>query len=258
MSNKRRNSKKNTKFADPFLCFAFFVSLFWLIGWLLIDCCITNVNERGAFGDKFGAVNALFSGLAFAGVLSTLILQKESLQLHDEEFDVMLNTQRRQSFETSLFNMLSLQQEIVRNLSLENYKGRDIFEPLYNSVMICNENYNGVKDAIEKNGNYFLGEIPEITRLDHYFRHLYRIFKFIHYNDFLDNKEKYNYTSIVRSQLSDYELIILYYNCLSENGSEKFKPLIETYAVFKNLRKDLLASVEGNESYSEGAFRFVE
>ena len=33
-------------------------------------------EERGEFGDSFGVVNALFSGLAFAGVIWAIILQK--------------------------------------------------------------------------------------------------------------------------------------------------------------------------------------
>ena len=38
-------------------------------------------NERGTFGDQFGAVNALFSGLAFAGLIYTIILQRHDLKL---------------------------------------------------------------------------------------------------------------------------------------------------------------------------------
>ena len=45
---------------------------------------------------------------------------------------------------------------------------------------------------------------------------------------------KYIYTSIVRSQLSDYELLWIFYNCLSLKGA-KFKPLIEKYSLLKNL-----------------------
>lgn len=37
--------------------------------------------ERGTFGDQFGAVNALFSGLAFAGLIYTIILQRKDLKL---------------------------------------------------------------------------------------------------------------------------------------------------------------------------------
>lgn len=263
MANKNKEQKQRINLFDTFPMFARIVVILWLIGWLLIDCFIPESGNRAAFGDKFGAINALFSGLALAGVISTLIYQKEGLKLQNEEFEVMLKAQRLQCFETSLFNMLSLQQEIVKNLSLSKdinniYKGRDIFEPLYNTVSVYNSKYMGVKEAIYKEGNKFLCSIPETTRLDHYFRHLYRIFKFINSNKSLDKTEKYNYTAIVRSQLSDYELIILFYNCLSSNGSSKFKPLIETYAVFKNIRIELLADFEDKNAYSEGAYKFIK
>jgi len=38
-------------------------------------------DGRGAFGDMFGGINALFSGLAFAGVVIAILLQKEELSL---------------------------------------------------------------------------------------------------------------------------------------------------------------------------------
>ncbi|WP_052421833.1 hypothetical protein [Paenibacillus sp. FSL P4-0081] len=38
-------------------------------------------GDRGTFGDMFGAVNALFSGLAFAGLIFTIILQRKDLKL---------------------------------------------------------------------------------------------------------------------------------------------------------------------------------
>lgn len=37
---------------------------------------VPNENTRGTFGDQFGAVNALFSGLAFAGLIYTIVLTK--------------------------------------------------------------------------------------------------------------------------------------------------------------------------------------
>ena len=50
----------------------------WLLSWLIIDYSIVDITERGTFGDKFGAVNALFSGLAFAGLIVTLLYQKRN------------------------------------------------------------------------------------------------------------------------------------------------------------------------------------
>ena len=41
--------------------------------------------ERGQFGDLFGSVNALFSGLAFAGLIYAIFLQGQQLSLQREE-----------------------------------------------------------------------------------------------------------------------------------------------------------------------------
>ena len=41
--------------------------------------------DKGTFGDMFGAVNALFSGLAFAGLIYTAMMQREELELQREE-----------------------------------------------------------------------------------------------------------------------------------------------------------------------------
>lgn len=46
---------------------------------------IPGSDRQGQFGDLFGAVNALFSGLAFAGLIITLILQRKELALQRDE-----------------------------------------------------------------------------------------------------------------------------------------------------------------------------
>lgn len=43
---------------------------------------------RGQFGDVFGAVNALFSGLAFAGLIYAILLQREDLALQRKELEM--------------------------------------------------------------------------------------------------------------------------------------------------------------------------
>ncbi len=52
------------------------------IYWLLPDA-----TEHGTFGDMFGAINSLFSGLAFLGVIVAILLQKEELRLQREELE---------------------------------------------------------------------------------------------------------------------------------------------------------------------------
>jgi hypothetical protein len=41
-----------------------------------------SISQAGQFGDQFGAVSALFSGLAFAGVVINLWLQRETTSAH--------------------------------------------------------------------------------------------------------------------------------------------------------------------------------
>ena len=132
-----KNSKESKDNLWRTLLFASLaVCAVWLLSWILIDLCISECNNRGTFGDKFGAVNALFSGLAFAGLIVTLLYQKEELKLQREElketrnelnaqkleFQEQNKTMKRQRFENTFFNMLSLQQDIVSNLLLEYNK----------------------------------------------------------------------------------------------------------------------------------------
>lgn len=42
---------------------------------------LKDIAERGQVGDLFGSVNALFSGLAFAGVVFAILLQRQELSL---------------------------------------------------------------------------------------------------------------------------------------------------------------------------------
>lgn len=104
-----------------------------LVAWYLIDLFIQNPQGQGVFGDKFGAINALFSGLAFAGLIITLILQKKDLGLQRDEleqtreelknqcleFETQNKTLKQQQFESALYNMLQLQQQIVNDLAYD-------------------------------------------------------------------------------------------------------------------------------------------
>src|SRR5680860_334237 len=44
-----------------------------------------SVDKTGVFGDSFGLLTSLFSGLAFAGLIITIIMRKDELSLQREE-----------------------------------------------------------------------------------------------------------------------------------------------------------------------------
>ena len=133
MTNKDYSAKI---WVIPVLVFVGVIILYAMFWWI-VDSSITDAQLRGVFGDKFGAVNALFSGLAFAGLIITLFLQKSELALQREELQLTreeMKSQRSefvkenetlklQRFENLFYNMLNLQQEIVNDLRAEyNYE----------------------------------------------------------------------------------------------------------------------------------------
>ncbi len=67
--------------------------LFVIVGWLgfglLMPFLFGNLEYSGLFGDSFGGITSLFTGLGFVGLVYTLILQIESQNLTKEttEFD---------------------------------------------------------------------------------------------------------------------------------------------------------------------------
>lgn len=62
------------------------VVILWLITPLVMNWIVgVDWPTRGQAGDVYGSVNALFSGLAFAGVVIAILLQREELALQREE-----------------------------------------------------------------------------------------------------------------------------------------------------------------------------
>lgn len=85
-------------------------------------------NNKALFGDSFGAVNALISAFAFAGMIVAFILQRYELRLQRKEleaqrkeFETQNSTLKLQRFENTFFNMMELQQQIVNDLKATIY-----------------------------------------------------------------------------------------------------------------------------------------
>ncbi len=73
-------------------------------------------TSRGQFGDLFGSVNGLFSGLAFAGLIYTIMLQREELGLQRNELELTRTELSRTAAAQELSEKsLKAQVEIVRD-----------------------------------------------------------------------------------------------------------------------------------------------
>lgn len=56
-----------------------------IIGVIIVMSLAPDWATRGLVGDSFGLLNALYSGLAFAGLLYAILLQRQDLALQREE-----------------------------------------------------------------------------------------------------------------------------------------------------------------------------
>ena len=189
------NISGNTNYWPLILLSVGVVGLFALSWWWLAYY-INNTTEQGLFGDQFGAVNALFSGLAFAGLIFTIILQKKELALQREELtqtreelkgqkeqlEEQNKTLRIQRFENTYFQMLSQFQVIVNNIQYSyvdmvgnshSVSGRISFRDSFDYAALkselqdwhprqANQPYNGKRHIIKNLGHagYIESTVP--------------------------------------------------------------------------------------------------
>lgn len=95
------------------------VVLVWLVGGFVVWWLNVDPETRGQFGDMFGAVNALFTGLAFAGLLVTLRTQQHQLELQRTELalqrdELKLQREEMKGSRAELANQVATQKAMVR------------------------------------------------------------------------------------------------------------------------------------------------
>lgn len=104
----------------PFFVFGTVIFL-WAASWAYIRFRGYPAEQAGQFGDKFGFINSLFSGLAFGGVVVSLFLQREDLALQRQELKETREEFKQQNFESTFFNLLKNQQEISKRIKAQFY-----------------------------------------------------------------------------------------------------------------------------------------
>lgn len=214
------------------------VPLAWLWGpFLLVVIAIAlngyflypHTEARGTFGDMFGGVNALFTGLAFAALIYTVGLQRQELSMQRTALDLTRHDLSQQNAaisaqraENTFFELLRVHGDIVTALTIKEgvhtREGRRCFSVICGQLYMHYQPYtihkpeNPLKAIEECYGETHAAHHEQIA---HYFRHLYHLIKFVKTSPLTD---KCQYTSFVRAQLSSYELVLLFYNGLSVHG----------------------------------------
>lgn len=92
------------------------ILLLWGSSWYFIPKWYDAQSlEAGTFGDMFGAVNALFSGLAFAGLIYTIAVQRQEMLLQRVEMARAAEQSLKQQSLLDLQIAMTTINELIKN-----------------------------------------------------------------------------------------------------------------------------------------------
>ena len=260
-----------------FLGFVFFVAAFNAFE-------LSGMNQFAQFGDFIGGTAGAVWGLAglvfiyvaFLGQKLQLFYQRLELQAtrnemgkqrdqlegQKQQLEIQNNQSRKQIFDNTFFQLLTLHNEIVKGIDIlissttrtitsrdraimgdkargaetqteVVITGRDCFEYFFKSFKQSFDKRDqsqpkDVQDALD----LALKDFRSLHQSDfnHYVRNLTAILKTIKESD-VENKPFY--ANLIRAQLSTYELSMLFYYGLTRAG-QNLKPLLEDFGIFLN------------------------
>ncbi|PWD57656.1 putative phage abortive infection protein [Pectobacterium parmentieri] len=209
------NIKKTLTFALGLVVVVMGLYLFFLvyISWPIEEL---SIRQAALLGDSFGIVNAFFSGLAFSGLIITIVLQRRELNESRKVF-------KSQKFEDAFYRLLGFYKENLNEITVHDndddsiYKGvgglahqiRKLSHAIgiyskyqsgdkYNESNI-NELYVNIKKYLIPQARY-IGTLESI---------LYLIM-----SDIDDNRERDFYLNLLTSQLTVHEVKYIFYRCL--------------------------------------------
>ncbi|MBS3797131.1 putative phage abortive infection protein [Pseudoalteromonas sp. BDTF-M6] len=160
-------------------------------------------------------------------------LQREELKQSRNVFKEQSKTLMQQRLDSIYFSLLDLYNTVVSELNNNCPSGnyfKELRTELYAQTLGNAHLINDYKTSNDIYLGVFYSKKEELT---HYFRLVYRIIKTIDDSE-IDDEEKFIYIKILRSQLSENELLALYYNSHSYYGENSYK-LILKYNLLKHL-----------------------
>lgn len=82
--------------------------IFWVFYQGYVPLKGENISERGQFGDSFGVLNSLFTGLGFGGLIVTLLLQQKQIRQQEIEIKLQRQSEQVKQYEETLHLLISM------------------------------------------------------------------------------------------------------------------------------------------------------
>lgn len=252
----------------------FLVVVLWLLSYLLITEYsgegVTFLGDRGTFGDMFGAVNSLFSGLAFATLIYTVLQQRAELQATREEMKqqsrewVKQNeVLSRQAFEGSFFQMLNMLDDAARSAFVRHDRilggGSDGKHEGDSAFQLIFQEFSEVLGFIQ--ASVECQHLPHLTVVRDTVTEIMRKHEdgFFRYLDALANIAAFVvqsspegtklYSRLMRSQMSNEQLCFVFYVCMSLDAHEDLRRNLDRLNFFESVPATLYIHPSHPEIY---------
>jgi len=197
--------------------------------------------------------------------IEALNVQKEEMQLLRKEYvaarDVFTqqkealkaqaSTAKVQQFESNFYSLINIYTNITREFFGESGDLKQITDDL---KIIPNVEDKKFEERIKLVEEHYISIYQKHKdKISHYLKTVYRIYKTIDEESLFTEKQRFFYSKIIRSQFTEEELFIIYYNSISKYGTN-FRTLILKYNLLKHL--SFLSKIEmsdlltDNESFN--------
>lgn len=165
------------------------------------------------------------------------ILFREQTNLYkqqNKELKEQTTTAKLQQFDSSFFSYLNMFINYKNTLDLKTHNN-NYFNRIYLEILNIELNNKTLIDSFKLIQTKYMEVFHQHkNELSLYFKTLYRIIILIDSSS-IEEEKKQQYFKLLRSQLSDSELLVLYYNYHSHLGV-KVRPYIIKYGLLKHLR----------------------
>ncbi len=172
-----------------------------------------SIDKAAVLGDSFGIINALFSGLAFAGLIVTILLQGEELKESRRIFVA-------QKFEDAFYRLLAFYKENLNDISVQATNG-DVFKGIGGLSAQLRLFTSAIKPLIKHLDNdieiYRYAIYKEAQKLlapqARYLGTFESVLSLV-MNEVVDIRDRKFYVKIIASQLTIHEVKYIFYRCL--------------------------------------------
>jgi len=208
------------------LLLVFVIVSIWWYSSEVISNKFEDHQQRGTFGDQFGAINSLFSGLAFAGIIITILLQSRELSLQRNELKQTREVFDQQKFEATFFQLLRLVQSNLSHITFKTSTTRG-------NEIVSERVSTGSNAIFNYYKSYYLDRLPIGRSIEHedHKQHSLTFFKKLHptfqtyfasirnsldfiYLSKIENKTFY--IDLLSGQLTDFDKILICHYILNE------------------------------------------